>query len=127
MDDTQYATYCRDQMAQFAATLEKRTADLGENDSLRELAAAFTALANGERDLYSDGPGLVSRLFTTYPDFAPTLPRDLLWFLGGECLHYMPDEEINRYQQLDELRHEAAQQGKVLDIQQARESLGRLQ
>ena len=84
-------------------------------------------VAEGERDLYLDGPQLVSRLFTTYPDFAPTFPRDLLWFLAGECLHYMPDEEIAIYQQLDELRAEAAAQGKTLDLRQARASLQQLQ
>ena len=49
-------------------------------------------------------PALVARLFTTYPDFAPTFPRELLWFFGGDCLHYMPDEEIATFQQLEELR-----------------------
>ncbi len=42
-----------------------------------------------------------------YPDLVPVLPRDLLWFFGGDCLHYMPDEEINQFQQLDELRYDA--------------------
>ena len=127
MDDAQYASYCRDQLQDFAATLVKRTEHLPENDSFRELAAAFRQLAEGDRDLYLDGPQLVSRLFTTYPDFAPTFPRDLLWFLAGECLHYMPDEEISAYQQLDELRAEAAAQGKTLDLRQARASLQQLQ
>ncbi|WP_205743029.1 PA2817 family protein [Halioglobus maricola] len=127
MNDTQYAKYCRDQLSEFASTLQKRTEDLTDGDSLKELAASFSALANGERDLYGDGPTLISRLFTTYPDFGPTLPRDLLWFLGGECLHYMPDDEIATYQQLDELRHEAASQGKVLDLHQARSSIGKVQ
>ena len=96
---------------------------------LRHLLAPIhvAALASGERDLYGEGPGLVSRLFTTYPDFAPTFPRDLLWFLAGECLHYMPDEEITTYQQLDDMRAEAAAQGKTLDLRQARASLARLQ
>lgn len=127
MDDAQYVTYCRDQLSEFAATLVKRTEHLPENDSLRELAAAFRQLADGERDLYLDGASLVSRLFTTYPDFAPTFPRDLLWFLAGECLHYMPDEEIATYQQLDEMRTEAAAQGKTLDLRQAKVSLKQLQ
>jgi hypothetical protein len=34
----------------------------------------------------------------------PLFPRDVLYLLGGECLHYMPDEEISAYQELDELR-----------------------
>lgn len=127
MDDTQYAGYCRDLLGDFANSFTTRTEHLPEGDNLRELASAFAQLAAGETDLYAEGPPLVSRLFITYPDFAPTFPRDLLWFFAGECLHYMPDEEIAVCQQLDELRHEAAAQGKVLDLQQARSSLRSMQ
>lgn len=127
MDDAQYASHCRAQLKKFAEDMTRRTEHLPESDSLRELAAAFAELGDGDRDLYLDGPSLVSRLFTTYPDFAPTFPRDLLWFLAGECLHFMPDEEIEAYQQLDEMRADAAAQGKVLDLRQARANLQKLQ
>ncbi len=127
MDDAHYASYCREQLQNFADNLSTRTAHLPEDDSLRELARAFAEVASGARDLYTEGPALVARLFTTYPDFAPTFPRDLLWFLAGDCLHFMPDEEILTYQQLDELRAEAAAQGKTLDLRQARASLKQLQ
>jgi hypothetical protein len=127
MDDAHYARHCREQLQAFADTFTTRTAHLPEEDALRELAGAFAELASGARDLYAEGPELVSRLFTTYPDFAPTFPRDLLWFLAGECLHYMPDAEIQLYQQLDEMRAEASAQGLVLDLRQARASLQQLQ
>lgn len=127
MDDAQYASHCRELLQQFAGDMIKRTEHLPESDSLRELAAAFAELSDGTRDLYLDGPPLVSRLFTTYPDFAPVFPRDLLWFLAGECLHYMPEEEIVAHQQLDDMRAEAAAKGKVLDLRQARASLRQLQ
>lgn len=127
MDDTQYAHYCQQLLAEFAATTEKRLEHFPETDSLRELGARFKALAAGEGDLYVDGPSLVSRLFTTYPDFAPAFPRDLLWFFGGECLHYMPDEEIVAYQRLDEMRSEAAERGETLNMREARASLLGLQ
>ena len=83
MDDAQYASHCRDLLLHFARDMMTRTEHLPEGDSLRELAQAFGELCDGTRDLYLDGPALVSRLFTTYPDFAPTFPRDLLWFLAG--------------------------------------------
>ena len=127
MDDAQYARYCRDLLGDFATTFATRTEHLPEDDSLRELARSFSKLASEAGDLYVDGPALVSRLFVTYPDFAPTFPREILWFLGGDCLHYMPDDEIATWQQLDELRHDAAAQGKVLDIHQARSSLRSVQ
>ncbi|GEM_PF-1710226 len=127
MDDKQYAEHCRQQLREFADTFVRRTEHLPEGDSLRELAQSFAALDDADRDLYVEGPPLVSRLFTTYPDFAPGFPRDLLWFFAGECLHYMPDEEIASWQQLDELRREAAASGKVLDLRQAHASIKTLQ
>ena len=127
MDDAQYASHCRALLTDFAQTLVTRTAHLPEADPLRALALAFSQLGSEGNDLYADGQNLVSRLFTAYPDFAPGFPRDLLWFFAGECLHYMPDEEITEYQQLDEMRREAAEQGKTLDLRQARASLKSLQ
>ncbi len=127
MNDSQYSSHCQEQLTQFAASMTKRLEHLPEGDSLRELADRFSALGKDESDLYTDGPTLVSRLFTTYPDFAPTFPRDLLWFLGGECLHYMPDSEIEAYQQLDDMRYEAAEKGETLNLREARASLLNLQ
>ena len=127
MNDEQYLAACLEQLGRFAKELETRTEHLPADDSLRQLAASFSRLADGELELYGDGPALVSRLFTTYPDFAPTFPRDLLWFFGGDCLHFMPDSEIATYQELDELRHEAAARGEILDLRAARASLQQLQ
>ncbi|MEP5566628.1 MAG: PA2817 family protein [Halioglobus sp.] len=127
MNDAQYASHCREQLTEFAANMSKRMEHLPEGDSLRELADRFNDLDKGTADLYADGATLVSRLFTTYPDFAPTFPRDLLWFLGGECLHYMPDEEITAYQTLDDMRHAAAEKGEILNLRDARASLLSLQ
>ena len=127
MDDAQYLSHCRALLKQFAATLDQRTEFLPPEDTLRELSAAFSELASGERDFYIEGPGLVERLFVTYPDFAPTFPRDLLWFLGGECLHLMADSEIELYQELDTQRHEAAARGEHLDFAAARAKLLKLQ
>jgi hypothetical protein len=127
MDDESYLQYCRALLAEFAGILRQRTGSLDEQDSFRQLALAFRDLAEGDGDLYEEGPALVSRLFTTYPDFAPTFPRELLWFFGGECLHYMPDEEIDLFQQLDEKRRATAAAGDTLDLREARANLLKLQ
>ncbi len=123
MNDEQYLTHAKEQFREFSRTLIARTDSLEATDSLRELAVSFESVAKEEEDLYQRAPALVERLFTTYPDFAPTFPRELLWFLGGECLHYMPDEEISVYQQLDDMRDTAQISGKVLDFQAARAKL----
>ena len=58
-----------------------------------------------------DGQSLMSRFIRAYPELTPLLPRDLLWFFGGDCLHFMPDEELQLFQQLDEARYAAESQG----------------
>ena len=44
------------------------------------------------------GQDLISQVFHRYPQIAHLVPRDLLWFFGGDCLHFMPDEEIDLFQ-----------------------------
>ena len=127
MNDEQYLEYCRAALGHFADELAIRAGHLPPADPLRELAGAFKALCVGADDLYSEGPPLVTRLFTTYPDFAPTFPRELLWFFGGECLHFMPDDEIELHRQLEELRAAAAAAGEKLDLRAARSKLLKLQ
>jgi hypothetical protein len=128
MNDQQYLDYCRALLTDFSRTFATRTAKLPQDHPLRELALAFTDLDNATAgDLYTLGPELASRLFDTYPEFAPTFPRQLLWFLGGDCLHYMPDEEIALYQQLEDLRLEAASSGKAFNIHDAKAKLMKLQ
>ena len=127
MNDEQYLQHCRELLTDFAKTLVTRTKHLPDDDCLRELAAAFLSLADAEGDLYAEGPALVSRLFTTYPDFAPTLPRELLWFFGGDCLHYMADDEIDLFQQLEDMRLAAATRGETFDPRAGRAKLLNLQ
>ena len=61
------------------------------------------------------GQDLISQVFHRYPQIAHLVPRDLLWFFGGDCLHFMPDEEIDLYQQLDERRFAAEENGEPFD------------
>lgn len=59
-----------------------------------------------ENSLYL-GQDLISQIFHRYPQIAHLVPRDLLWFFGGDCLHFMPDDEIALYQNLEDRRFEA--------------------
>ncbi len=113
MDDTQYLHYCRGLWQDFADTLARRTAALDEENPLRLLAQECQAVP--EAELYRDGSALAMRLFSHHPEFAPTFPRSLLWFLGGDCLHVMTDEEIATFQALDEERQACAERGEIFD------------
>ena len=127
MDDTRYLQHCTALLENFSADLSQRTQSLGQEDSLRLLAERFKTLSGHHDALYEEAPALVERLFVTYPDFAPLFPRDLLWFLGGSCLHFLTDDEIRIYQELDTMRSDAAQQGATLDLIEARAKLLKLQ
>ncbi|WP_349571820.1 PA2817 family protein [Azotobacter salinestris] len=69
------------------------------------------------------GQDMICQVFHRYPQIAHLVPRDLLWFFGGDCLHFMPDEEIALYQELDERRFEAEEQGKPFDWNQEKQML----
>ncbi|MBF8743048.1 PA2817 family protein [Pseudomonas guariconensis] len=69
------------------------------------------------------GQDLICQVIQRYPQIAHLVPRDLLWFFGGDCLHFMPDEELKLYQQLEELRFEAEQNGEPFDWHQQKQLL----
>ena len=126
MDDQHYRDYCLRLLQNFADMIGAEAARSSEDDPLRELAAGFEAIARGE-DLYDRGPDLVARLFAGCPQLAPAFPREVLWFLGGDCLHFMPDEELSVFQALDDRRADAAAQGRVLDYHEEKAKLLKLQ
>ena len=75
------------------------------------------SLAESTEDLYV-GQDIISQVFQRYPQIAHLVPRDLLWFFGGDCLHFMPDEEIDKYQQLEDRRYAALENGEEFDWNQ---------
>ena len=58
-------------------------------------------------DFLINGQDLLCKIVSGYSHLMPLVYRDLLWFFGGDCLHFMPDEEIQIFQRLDEERHQA--------------------
>ncbi|MFV0278313.1 MAG: PA2817 family protein [Parahaliea sp.] len=123
MNDEQYLQHCMAIWRDFAATFVQRTATLEATDPLRELAVTCQQAGEDASQLYDQAPALMSRLFTSFPDFAPTVPRELLWFLGGECLHYLSDGEITACQQQLEEERSAAVRSEVIDLAAARARL----
>ena len=69
------------------------------------------------------GQDLICQVFHRYPQIAHLVPRDLLWFFGGDCLYFMPDEEIAIFQQLEERRYEAEQNDEPFDWNQEKQLL----
>ena len=89
-------------------------------ERFEELIAQLEA---GDQDALYSGQDVICQVITRYPQVAHLIPRDLLWYFGGDCLHYMPDEEIAQYQLLDEHQAEAEARGEEFDWEQARQLL----
>ena len=87
-------------------------------ERFEELVAQLEA---GDHDALYNGQEILCQVITRYPQAAHMIPRDLLWYFGGDCLHYMPDEEIAQYQLLDEHQAEAVARGEEFDWEQARQ------
>lgn len=81
------------------------------------------ALAHEAPENFYLGQDLLCQVFTRYPQIAHLIPRDLLWFFGGDCLHYMPDDEIDLYQQLEDRRHDAEANDEPFDWNQEKQLL----
>jgi hypothetical protein len=127
MNDQQYLEHCDGLLTDYAKSLRQCTEHVTAGDPVLDLVEGFENLSAPTADIYEEGPALIKRLFTTYPELAPALPRQLLWFFGGDCLHYMPDEEIDRFQQLEDRRLDAATKGEVFNLRDARAKLLNLQ
>lgn len=69
------------------------------------------------------GQEIISQIFFRYPQIAHLIPRELLWFFGGDCLHFMPDEEIDLFQQLEDLQYQAESNGEPFNWLQAKQQL----
>ncbi|MGV8918632.1 MAG: PA2817 family protein [Pseudomonas sp.] len=61
------------------------------------------------------GQDILCQVIQRYPQIAHLVPRDLLWYFAGDCLHFMPDDEIALYQALEERRYEAEQNEEPFD------------
>ncbi|MEL0638382.1 MULTISPECIES: PA2817 family protein [Marinomonas] len=70
-----------------------------------------------------DGQELLAQFIRCYANLVPLIKRELLWFIGGECLHFLGDEEIALYQQLEERLYALDSEEKEYDIAQEIRSL----
>ena len=51
----------------------------------------------------TQGQRLITTCIKNYPHWVNIIPRDLFWYFGGDCMHFLGDEEIDQFQRLDEL------------------------
>lgn len=122
--DQEYYTYHLELLAAFSAQIQPLPPFNAEQQSEddQEFLAALAELQQQPQGInfLEQGQVLMCRVVGSYPHLMPLLYRDLLWFFGGDCLHFMPDEEIAVFQRLDEQREEAKQQQVPFSYKEAR-------
>ncbi len=92
-------------------------------DILQQFRDVIDQLTEHRDSAYEAGQDLFSKIGTHQPQLMPAIDRALLWFFGGECMHFLSDEEITRFQHLDEMAAEAEAEGKEYDYRSAGRSL----
>lgn len=92
--------------------------DLAEEelDFLEKWDNLIKDIKENTHDYTFNAQEILSRFIRCYANLVPLIKRELLWFTGGECLHFLGDEEITLYQQLEEHLHELSSQNKRYSI-----------
>lgn len=81
---------------------QKNAPELLNGTILHQLEQVINSLQEQSDSAYALGQDWMVQMFTHLPQFNPAIERELLWFFGGECLHFLSDEEIEQFQQEDE-------------------------
>ena len=89
-----------------------------DTESRQETEQLLNAVNDAMRDKkdYADaGQKLLCRLVSHFPAFTPHIQRDLFWFFGGDCLHFMADDEMEKFQLLEEKFYQESQSNQDAD------------
>jgi hypothetical protein len=74
-----------------------------DTESLEQLNELIIELEAHQESAWEDSRHWLANLMMFNPQLAPAVDRELLWILGGDCLHSLTDEELNSFQQQEEL------------------------
>ena len=99
-------SFHRQMLAEFAEKLPKALEEVVKEEQQKELITnlqqACEELDNNQADGWHLGQNWLFSFIGNHPQLTPIVPRDLLWFFGGDCLHFLTDEEIDRFQQIED-------------------------
>ena len=82
---------------------------------IEEFKSLINNFEESKEGTHLKGEDFLDKAFRRYPELAHLIARDLLWFFGGNNLHNMTDDELQKFQQLDEMRFEAEELGEEFD------------
>lgn len=77
----------------------KKELDMPNDETLTQLQKLLLDFEQNTDSAILDTQQWLAKIFNFYPQLAPIIPRALLWFIGGECLHYLTDEELLSFEQ----------------------------
>lgn len=92
-------TDCLEHLQRLLAQFKKDDVELPDNAILTQLDTLIQAMSARDDNAYALGQDWLCGLFTFHPQLSPAIDRSLLWFFGGECLHFLTDDEISAFQQ----------------------------
>ncbi|RDL45911.1 hypothetical protein DN730_02345 [Marinomonas piezotolerans] len=87
-----------------------------EQDFINKWNALIASAETRSSEFLFDAQELIARFIRCYPNLVPLMRRELLYFVGGECLHFLGDEELAFYQSIDEQLFDLESTGKSVDI-----------
>ncbi|WP_101757372.1 hypothetical protein [Oceanicoccus sp. KOV_DT_Chl] len=95
----------RAEIEQALRTLHQAIAQaIPEDDSGNAINAQFEHLFStfdSSEDYTFIAQELLNNLIMFYPNFTPAIPRELLWSVGGSCMHYLSEEEMEQFAAAD--------------------------
>lgn len=111
MSDSSYIDYHRTLLTQLAETIAKTPPfNGGEVDELQAEFVQNVQKVLDEKTPPTEqidlGRWLIGQIVSNYQVLMPQVPRALFWYFGGDCMHYLGDEEIAHFQMLEERYHD---------------------
>lgn len=110
--------YCTQQLQRLAQEVSQQppfsqaNQELPLSESDQRFLDTLTHLSTEEcphdEQFFEHGQWLIAQVVANQGHITQLIPRDLFWYFAGDCLHFMPDEEIRKFQQVDEACFESA-------------------
>ncbi len=69
------------------------------------------------------GQWVTCSIISHYPHLTTSIARDLLWYFGGDCLHFLGDAEIAAFQTLDERFYAISESNESVNFEKLRHEL----
>ena len=76
--------------------------EMVSEELLNNIKVAIDVLTDQQPEAFEQAQDTIAQMAQYYPQLVPAIDRKLLWLLGGNCLHFLTDDEITDFQQADE-------------------------